>query len=139
MMERHFVTFLSPGTFVAEATTKPIDGWLVGEAVEMSKDIVERYDARPYGFYFTTRSRSEKELDSSEVSRSGMYYLNGQIYTLGELEERSDPDEEILRSNMLSNNWSRVVVSLGGRWRWTQPFNKGDVLIDQQKGVEIHG
>ncbi len=34
-MEKHFVTFLSPGTFVAEDRTLPIDSWDVNKAQEI--------------------------------------------------------------------------------------------------------
>ena len=54
-MQRHFVTFYSPGTIVAETTTREIDSWNVDDAVAMSRFIQERYGARPYGFRFSTR------------------------------------------------------------------------------------
>lgn len=38
-MEQHFVTFYSPGTFVAETTAKPVESWDVDLAVAMSSDI----------------------------------------------------------------------------------------------------
>ena len=34
-MKKHFVTFLSPGTFVSETTTKPIASWSVEKAKAM--------------------------------------------------------------------------------------------------------
>ena len=69
-MKKHFVTFYSPGTFVAEQTTKPIDSWDVELAVSMSGEIKERYGALPYGFQFSTRERGENDLDSHEVETS---------------------------------------------------------------------
>lgn len=49
-MEKHFVKFYSAGIFVAEETVKEIDCWDMDKAIEMSKDIAERYGAKPYGF-----------------------------------------------------------------------------------------
>ena len=48
-MEKHFVTFYSPGTFAAETSRKPIESWDVDKAVAMSKEIKERHGALPYG------------------------------------------------------------------------------------------
>src|SRR5512135_2906984 len=59
MMERHFVTFYSPGTMVAEQTVKPIDSWDVEATIEMARSITERHNARPYAFRFSTRTRDE--------------------------------------------------------------------------------
>lgn len=126
---QHFVTFYSPGTFMAEDTTKPIDSWDVPTAVKMSSAIVERYDARPYGFQFSTRSRGPKDLDSKEVKRSGTYYLSGKVETVIEIERRADPKEEILLSNMKCNNWPRIVRSTG-RWSWCQPLGDKDVVLE---------
>ena len=56
-MKAHFVTFYSPGTFVAETTTKPIPSWDVDLAVAMASDIRERHGALAYGFRFSTRAR----------------------------------------------------------------------------------
>ena len=36
-MKKHFVTFFSPGTFIAESTTKPIESWNIEEAKEMAE------------------------------------------------------------------------------------------------------
>lgn len=128
-MQAHFVTFYSPGTFVAEETTKPIGAWDVDLAVEMARAIKERYDARPYGFRFSTRTRGDSDLDSKEAKRSHMYFLGGKIESRKEIEARNDPKEEILRSNMRSNRISRVVVNTNS-WRTVQPLERGDVVLD---------
>ena len=128
-MEKHFVEFYSPGTFVAEISTKPIDSWDVNLAQEMAHEVIERYNATPYAFCFTTRSRDENDLDSREIARSGTYHLGGRIETLAEVEARNDPKESILRSNMRGNNIERVVIN-DNSWRSTQPLGKNDVVLD---------
>lgn len=128
-MKQHFVTFLSPGTFVAEQTTKEIDFWDTDTAVKMSKKIKERYGALPYGFYFSTRERQDNELDSKETKTSNMYYLGGKIETLEEVKARKDPKEKILISNMEINGWERIVINTNS-WKWTQPLEKDDVVLD---------
>ena len=128
-MQKHFITFLSPGTFVAETREKEIDSWDVDKAVTMSKKIVERYNARPYGFYFTTRARSDNDLDSKEVKRSGTYYLGGKILTLAQIKARKNPKDSILISNMQSNKWDRVVEN-GNSWITVQPLESGDTVLD---------
>jgi len=128
-MKACFVIFFSPGTFCSEQTSMPIDSYDVDKAVEMAKEIVERYNARPYGFCFVTRERKETELDSRETHRSGMYYLGGKIETLAEVEARHDQRDEILLSNMRANNYDRIIVT-NNSWRWTQPFHKDDTLLD---------
>lgn len=127
-MEQHFVTFLSPGTFVAEQSTKPVPSWDVDLAVAMSADIQERHSARPYGFYFTTRGREDHELDSKVIAKSPMHYIGGKVETLEEVEARNAPDEKILRSNMRCNGFGRIWTTTEG-WRWTQPLNDDDVVI----------
>ena len=127
-MQAHFVTFLSPGTFVAEETTKPIDSWDVDKAVAMAHEIVERYNARPYGFYFSTRERTDDELDSRETAHSGTYYLGGKIETLEDVEARNDPSEELLRTNRRCNGYKRIVVNTNS-WKWTRPLGDNDVVL----------
>lgn len=127
-MQAHFVTFYSPGTFVAEGTTKPINSWDVDTAVAMSATITERHGAKPYGFRFTTRGREDDELDSKVIATSPMYYIGGRVETREEVEARNDPSEEILRSNMRCNGYTRIWTTTEG-WKWTQPLNDEDVVI----------
>lgn len=126
-MQKHFVTFLSPGTFVFEETRLPIDSWDVPQAIEMSKSITERYGAKPFGFRFSTQSRGPDDLDSKESARSKMYYLGGRILTLEDV-KREMPGEDILISNMENNGYSKVLVNTNS-WRTIVPFNEGDVLL----------
>lgn len=128
-MKAHFVTFYSPGSFVAEDNTKPIDSWDVDKARKMAEAITERYGAIPYGFRFTTRSRGPDELDSKVTATSPFYYLpHCKVETLEEIARRDDPAESILRSNMRINGWDRVVTTTKG-WKWTQPLDKDDVVL----------
>jgi hypothetical protein len=127
-MQQHFVTFYSPGTFVAEETTKPIDSWSVDDAVAMAALITERYNAKPYGFRFTTRGREAGDLDSKQIAASPMHYIGGKIETIEEVFLRNDPSESILRSNMECNGYKRIWTSTQG-WRWTQPLQDDDVVL----------
>lgn len=127
-MEKHFVKFLSPGTFCAEETVKEISSWDVDAAIEMMKQITERYGSKPYGFYFLTRARADDELDSKVVKTSGMYYINGVVETLEEIKAKNNPDDRILISNMESNGWKSVVTTYSP-YEWTQPFNDDDKVV----------
>lgn len=130
-MKQNFVVFFSPGTFVAESSTNPIDAWDVEAACDMARTIKERYGAVPYGFQFITRERGDNDLDSRVSERSPMYFLGGKVETLAEIEARNDPKESILRSNMRGNGYDRVVVNENS-WRWTQPLANNDVVLDWQ-------
>ena len=128
-MQKHFVTFYSPGTFVSEETTREIESWDVDAAVAMAHGITERYDATPYGFRFTTRTRGDADFDSKESARSCLYWLGGKVETLAEVEARNDPKEETLRWNMRHNNYPKIVVNTNS-WKFTAPLNEGDVVLD---------
>lgn len=132
VMKAHFVTFYSPGTFVAEESTLPIAAWSTVVAMDMARGIKERYGATPYGFHFTTRERKDNELDSKVAKTSRMYFLGGRIETIAQVAKRADPKESILLSNMRGNGWNRIVVN-DNSWRWTQPLNKGDVVLDYKR------
>lgn len=128
MLKQHFVTFYSPGTFMAEDTTKPIDAWDTDAALKLAAEITERYGAKPYGFRFTTRGREDHELDSKVIATSPMHYFGVKVETLAEVQARNLPDERILRSNMECNGYDRIVVTTSG-WKWTQPLNADDIVL----------
>ncbi len=126
-MKQDFVRFFSPGTFVAESTTKEIASWNVTKALEMMADIEERYGARPYGFQFFTKKRGWRDFEPKEVKRSGMYYVNCKVQTVEDIEAEG-PASAILLQNMKANGWDKVVSSTKG-WSWTQPLREGDTLL----------
>ena len=95
----------------------------------MARGIKERYNARPYGFRFSTRERGPDDLDSKVTKESGVYYIGCKVETLAEVEKRNDPKEEILRSNMRCNGWKKIVTTTSG-WRWTQQLGKGDKVLE---------
>lgn len=128
-MIKKFVTFFSPGTFMAEETTESIDEWDVNKAIEMSRNIKERYNAFPYGFQFTTRSRDDDELDSKVVAKSPFYWLGGEVLTLEQVKSHRNPDDEILISNMENNGYNKIIINTNS-WKWTMPLEKTDIVLD---------
>lgn len=125
---RHFVRFYSPGTFVAEQSEKPIESWDVEAAKKLAKTIKERHGALPYGFRFVTRSRGPKDLDSCETKNSPMHYLGGKVETLAQVKARATEKDRILIANMEGNGYDRIITN-DNSWRWTQPLNKGDIVL----------
>jgi len=128
-MKKHFVTFFSPGTFVAESTCLEISQWDVSMAIELARGIREKHGSVPYGFRFTTRTRSEDEFDSKETAKSNMYFLGGCVETYEEIVERNDPKEEILRQDMKANDIKRIIINTNS-YKSTQPFGDNDVLLE---------
>jgi len=128
-VEKHFVTFFSPGTFVAEETEKPIDSWDVEKACAMATEVLERYNATPYGFQFTTRSRGDADLDSKVTKRSPIYYLGGKVETLAQVKARATEKDRILVANMEGNGYDRIITNTNS-WRFTGPLRDGDVVLD---------
>lgn len=128
-MQKHFVQFMSPGTFVSETTDKPIDSWDVAAATKMARDIRERYNARPYGFRFITRERGVDDLDSHVSATSGIYYLGGTVETRAEVDARNDPKEQILRDNMRINHIDRIIIN-DNSWRFTAALGDGDTVLE---------
>jgi hypothetical protein len=126
-MKQHYVTFYSPGTMVAEQTTKVIKGWDVDSAVKMMPEIEERYGAKPYGFRFTTKKRGWRDMHPVEIDRSGMYYVNCRVQTLEDVEAEHGKSATLAR-NMRTNGWESVVTTEKG-WAWSQPLHENDVVL----------
>jgi hypothetical protein len=93
------------------------------------REIKERYDAVPYGFRFSTRERGEFDLDSHESKTSGMYYLGGKVETLSDVKARATKSDDILIRNMEGNHYEKIVTN-DNSWRWSQPLEEGDVVLD---------
>lgn len=129
MLEKHFVTFYSPGTFVAETNIEEIDSWDVEEACKRAKKIKQRYDARPFAFDFQTRGREENELDSRVLRRSPTYYINGKVFTLEDIEAENDPRNKTLLTNMRCNGWDRIVRT-NNSWAHTDIFADDDQIVN---------
>lgn len=134
---KHFVTFYSPGTFVSETSDRPVDSWDVDVAATMAGTVLERHNAIPYGFRFSTRTRGPEDLDSKVTARSPFYWLGGKIETLEEVKARATPDDRILISNMEINEWPRVITNTNS-WRTTQPLLEGDVVLDWTPPTKSH-
>ncbi len=128
-MEKHFVTFYSLGTLVAEITEKPIESWDVEEAKRMATEIKERHGAVPYAFWFSTRSRKDDELDSKVSKEGPLYYLGGKVETLEQVKARATPADSILIANMEGNGYDRIITN-NNSWRWTQPLKPTDIVLD---------
>lgn len=126
-MKKCFVTFYAPGTFVAEQTTKCVANWDIEKAVEMMAGIEERYHAKPYGFQFYTMKRGWGDFEPKEIDRSPFYYVNCKVQSLEDIEAEGGP-ASILAQNMRTNGWDRVVTTMEG-WSWSQPLNKGDIVL----------
>jgi hypothetical protein len=128
-MEKHYVHFLSPGTLVAEEDTKEIDAWSVDLAIILSKEITQRYGAKPYCFYFTTKRRDETDFDSKVVHKSCKYYLSGEVKTIEQVRNENNPENETLIRNMERNGWDKVVQTKTP-YLWTQPLREDDIILN---------
>lgn len=138
MARKHYVEFFSPGSFISETSTKEISSWDTRKAVELSRNIQERYGASPYGFKFITKIEHPPipdgeggmlEVQPKIVDTSGIYYLGGELETYDDFANRNDPKDSILLSNMRCNDWWIVIVNTNS-YKFTQPFYQNSFIVD---------
>jgi hypothetical protein len=146
-MRKDQVMFYSPGTLFSESSTYPIDSWDTKEAVKMAEKIVERHNAKPYGFLFETLLIADPisdgeggtlKVESKVVKTSGLYFLGGRVETYDEVAVRNDDSESILQSNMRNNDMWIVCVNTNS-WKVTLPFGEKDCMVDAQGNIIIRG
>lgn len=127
---QHYVEFFSPGTFTAEVRRVPVPEHDIEKAVEMSRTVLERHNAKPYAFQFVTRAREADELDAKETFRSPTYFLGGTKLTLADIEARKNAHDTILIDNMRGNSIPAVIENTNS-WLVTVPFHveRGDVIL----------
>lgn len=145
--DKHYVVFDSPGTMFTESSSREIGEWSTQLAVRMAADVVERHGARPYCFRFETRRSADPICDGDggtlevipkTLSRSGRYFIGGQLQTLDELEARADPDNRILLANMSGNDWPITVVTANS-YKSTQVFEETDCIVDEHGNIVCRG
>lgn len=94
--------------------------------MRLAKEIKERHDATPYGFYFETKSNTKPN------KTSNFYYLGGKVETYGDVVLRNDPNEETLRWNMQHNNIERIIINTNS-WKFTAELKDTDVVLQWEK------
>lgn len=141
-LRKHQVTFYSPGTFFAEISSRPINEWDTKEALEIAKTVSERYNAKPYGFSFSTQLTAlpvpdgeggTLEVAPKTVATSGTHFIGGKLETYDDVIARDDPKEEIMRSNMRANSYWIVCINTNS-FRSALPFEEKDILVDATTG-----
>jgi hypothetical protein len=117
----HYVTFWSPGSFVAEEWTVPVD----------SPD--PRKVAWPDNAYAFRMFKREDVIDGDKTyqgkpERIGKIYYHPDSSVQSLDEARTNPRAtRILISNMEGNGWQQVIWT---RWgTWPQPFEPADMEV----------
>lgn len=141
MPREHRVTFMSPGTFFSEATTQVIPSWDVAEACQRARNVVERYNARPYGFRFSTwlthppvpdGEGGELKVESRRVGESGLHFLGGEVKRYADIADTEA--NVILRTNLRGNDWP-LLVEGKSPYLWSIPFRDDDVVVHPDTAV----
>ncbi len=136
------MTFMSPGSFFDETSTKPIESWDTKTAVAMASAVTERYGSRPYGFRFSTGIISDDVPDGEggymkvqpkQVADTGVYYIDGRLRTAEDVIADDKQGEMALRSNMRINHIAIVCETTNG-YRHTAEFGERDSVVSSSTG-----
>lgn len=118
-MLKHYVTFLFPGSFYPEESTKEIS----------SRE--EKIDAPENCFAYEFWDRNEIEQDGEilrgkAINKSGRYYF-GEVFDQQQVADLV-PDNSTLLFNMKCNGWDKLIKTRKGNW---QPLMPEDVVVTQ--------
>lgn len=137
-MKKNYVEFFTPGSFFSESAAIEIENWNVDEVMDILKKYIKKGGTIPFGFKFFTKERKDAELDSHISESSCMYHLGGTIKTLEQVRNECNPENKILISNMVNNNYDKIIINYNS-WVSVQPFECGDVLLPFNKEEFLNG
>ncbi len=121
---KQMVEYVYPGIIVSESSSKQMSQRDPREAVIMAPE-----SSYAFRFYEVTKALDlGADFKVTPVARnhSAWHYIDGQIFTVADVEARQDPSDEILISNMKCNGYDRVVKCRTGNW---VPMSEGDVVV----------
>lgn len=138
---RHYVDFRSPGSFVAEESSRPIEALDTRLAVRLARGVVERYHQTPYAFRLRTMLEADPvtidgevfEVVPKRVALSGEHFIGAEVLSYDQIPV--DAKHEILRGNMKCNGYPLVAQRAGGGW--TQPFDEDACVVHPETGDVI--
>ncbi len=144
--KKHYIEYYSPGTIVCEQSRRgPVDSWNTALACELANGVLERHNAKPFGFRFITQLEADPisdgqggtmKVEPKETARSAMHYLGGKVMRYEDIPD--DDKHTILRSNMRCNGWP-LVIQNENSWRFTGQFNQADLIVDADGSVIRRG
>jgi hypothetical protein len=117
-----YVRFLSPGSFVANDWTVPVDS-------ADPRAVVWPENAYAFTLHERVDVMDGLETFKGEAKQLGPTYYHpaSKVKTQEEVEANGDPRNSILLNNMRCNKWPSVIYS---RWgNWPQPYEAGKQVV----------
>ena len=66
-----------------------------------------------------------------------MYFVGGIVETLDQVKARATGKDSILIGNMEGNGWHRIITNCNS-WKWVQPLNDNDIVLDWTPQSKLH-
>jgi len=117
---KYWVRFYTPGSFTANTRDSDI------EEGTHANDIIFPDNAYAFTLRERTDIHEEGEVFKGKPTDSKLYYHpDSQIENLGDIPDT--PANNILRKNMINNNWHSVIFT---RWHnWPQRYDQEKVIV----------
>jgi hypothetical protein len=124
----HFVIFITSVKFGTKLVEREIDSWDPKIACSLIKTLI----TYPLGFYFETKHCLDTESNCFVTEKtSHMFFINGIISSLQELQDKNNPEDSILISQLKQNNVENFITV-----NYTQLTQDNNLLYKDKKYIE---
>ena len=121
---------------------KKIEDWNIIKGFKIAKSITGSYSFRFQKRCKEIENQPYRTVTIKILEQSGMYYFDGYIETIEDIQARmhidkSKEEDELLLKTMKNNNWSKIVRSIAteSKYSWFAPFCHGDILLDSNGNI----
>jgi hypothetical protein len=144
-VRKHYVKFLSPGTFYDEDSSRPIREWDTREAMRMANSVTERHGSIPYAFQFETYLDADPvpdgeggtlEVRAKRIATSGLHYIKGRV--LNYVEATRSHGGTALPGNMRGNRWPLVCETVN-KYSHVGIYGADDCIVSADGDVTDRG
>lgn len=146
-MLKHFVIFIISAKFGTDIIEREIESWDPKLACNLIKTLI----TYPLAFYFETKSCVNTESNYFVTEKtSNMFFINGVISSLQELQDRNNPEDSILISQLKQNNVENFIMvnytqltqdnnTLYKDKKYIEKFCPGDAIVDSSGIIIFQG